>query len=154
VQKLAPKYEDIIIDVGGRDTGSFRAALTVTERLLVPVQPRTFDVWALEQVAALLAEARAINERLRAYTALNMADPQGRDNEEAGRMLAGHESLEYLPASIVRRKAFPSATAQGKGVIEYTPKDAKAVDELLRLVACVYQIDTEEQYNGYRKETA
>jgi chromosome partitioning protein len=115
VRKLAPKYEDIIIDVGGRDTGSFRAALTVTERLLVPVQPRTFDVWALEQVASLLSEARTLNERLRAFTVLNLADPRGQDNEEAARALAGEESLEYLSASIVRRKAFPSATAQGKG---------------------------------------
>jgi chromosome partitioning protein len=154
VRKLAPKYEDIIIDVGGRDTGSFRAALTVTERLLVPVQPRTFDVWACELVASLLSEARTLNERLRAFTVLNLADPRGQDNEEAARALAGEESLEYLPTAIVRRKAFPSATAQGKGVLEYTPRDTKAVDELLRLVSFVYQIDTGEIHNGYRKETA
>jgi chromosome partitioning protein len=154
VQKLAPKYEDIIIDVGGRDTGSFRAALTVSERLLVPVQPRTFDVWALDQVASLLSEARAINERLRAMSALNMADPRGQDNEEAAGVLAGQEALVYLPAAIVRRKAFPSATAQGKAVTEYTPRDTKAVGELLRLISFVYQIDTGEIHNGYRKETA
>jgi chromosome partitioning protein len=154
VRKLAPKYEDIIIDVGGRDTGSFRAALTVTQCLLIPVQPRTFDVWALDQVASLLAEARAINESLRALSALNMADPAGRDNEEAARVLAGQEALEYLPAVIVRRKAFPSATAQGKGVLEYTPKDAKAVSELLALITRVYQSDSGEIYNGYRQETA
>jgi chromosome partitioning protein len=48
VLKLAAKYADIIIDVGGRDTGSLRAALTVTETLLIPVQPRTLgfgDQW-------------------------------------------------------------------------------------------------------------
>jgi chromosome partitioning protein len=154
VRKLAPKYEDIIIDVGGRDTGSFRAALTVTECLLVPVQPRTFDVWALDQVATLLLEARAINEHLRVLSVLNMADPKGGDNEEAGRLLAEQEALSYLPAAIVRRKAFPNASSQGKGVTEYTPKDPKAVDELLALVSCVYQDDIGERYNGYRKETA
>src|SRR3546814_5792752 len=62
VRQLAAKYDDIIIDVGGRDTGSLRAALTVADTLLVPVQPRSFDVWALDQVAALVAEAREINE--------------------------------------------------------------------------------------------
>jgi chromosome partitioning protein len=154
VRKLAPKYEEIIIDVGGRDTGSFRAALTVTECLLVPVQPRTFDVWALDQVASLLLEARAINDGLRALSVLNMADPKGADNEEAARMLAEQPALEYLPAVIVRRKAFPNASAQGKGVTEYTPRDPKAIDELLALVACIYQDDIGEQYNGYRKETA
>jgi chromosome partitioning protein len=154
VRKLAPKYGDIIIDVGGRETGSLRAALTATECLLVPVQPRTFDVWALDQVATLLLEARAINENLRAFSVLNMADPAGRDNKEAAKALREQPALEYLPAAIVRRKAFPSATAQGKGVIEYTPKDAKAIDELLSLMAHVYQDDIGERYNGYRKETA
>ena len=57
VRQLATKYADIIIDVGGRDTGSLRAALTVANVLLVPVQPRSFDVWALDQVAALVVEA-------------------------------------------------------------------------------------------------
>src|SRR5690349_5601893 len=35
VLQLAPKYGDIVIDVGGRDTGSLRAALTVADTLLV-----------------------------------------------------------------------------------------------------------------------
>ena len=40
VRQLAPKYGEIIIDPGARDTGSFRAALTVSDLLLVPIQPR------------------------------------------------------------------------------------------------------------------
>jgi hypothetical protein len=56
VGSLVPKYDDIIIDVGGRDTGSLRAALTVADLVLVPVQPRSFDVWALDQVATLVME--------------------------------------------------------------------------------------------------
>jgi chromosome partitioning protein len=45
VRQVATKYGDIIIDVGGRDTGSLRAALTVADVVLVPVQPRSFNVW-------------------------------------------------------------------------------------------------------------
>ena len=52
VRQLAPKYGDVIIDVGGRDTGSLRAALTVSDLLLIPVQPRSFDIWAIDQMAA------------------------------------------------------------------------------------------------------
>src|SRR3954454_12540362 len=64
VRQMASKYDDIVIDVGGRDTGSLRAALTVADRLLVPVQPRTFDIWAIDKMAELVAEAKALNERL------------------------------------------------------------------------------------------
>jgi chromosome partitioning protein len=152
VLKLAPKYTDIIIDVGGRDTGSFRAALTISDTLLVPVQPRTFDIWSIDQVAALVEEARAINDRLSALAVLNAADSTGRDNEQAAEALREHIGIEYLDSPLVRRKAYPNAASSGKGILEYTPKDPKAIDELNRLIALVYQTDTEEKVNGYRQE--
>jgi hypothetical protein len=71
--------------LGGRDTGSLRAALTVSDVVLVPVQPRSFDIWALDAMAALIAEAREINPELRALAFLNAADAQGRDNGQNAR---------------------------------------------------------------------
>jgi chromosome partitioning protein len=44
VRQLRSKYQRIIIDVGGRDTASSRAALTVADIVVVPVLPATFDV--------------------------------------------------------------------------------------------------------------
>ncbi len=139
VLKLAPKYADVLIDVGGRDTGSFRAALTVSDTLLVPVQPRTFDVWAMDQVAALIAEASTINDRLQAWAVLNVADSMGRDNDQAAAALREHPELRYLDCPLIRRKVFPNAAAQGKGILEYLPRDPKAIDELNALMALVYQ---------------
>jgi chromosome partitioning protein len=133
VRQLAPKYQDTIIDVGGRDTGSLRAALTVADALLVPVQPRSFDVWALDQVAALVKEAREINPDLRAMAFLNAADAQGRDNAEAQESLGEVAGIDGLAAMLVRRKAFPNAAAQGRAVTEAQPRDAKAVEELTAL---------------------
>jgi chromosome partitioning protein len=52
--RLADKYETIIIDTGGRDTTSQRAALSISDILLVPFVPRSFDVWTLEKVGGLL----------------------------------------------------------------------------------------------------
>ena len=40
IRQLAPKYDDIIIDVGGRNTSSLRAALTVANTLLIPMPNR------------------------------------------------------------------------------------------------------------------
>lgn len=133
VRQLASKYQDIIIDVGGRDTGSLRAALTVADALLVPVQPRSFDVWALDQVAALVKEAREINPDLRAMAFLNAADAQGRDNAEAQEALGEVAGIDGLSVMLVRRKAFPNAAAQGRAVTEMQPRDGKAIEELTTL---------------------
>jgi chromosome partitioning protein len=138
VRQLSTKYDDIIIDVGGRDTGSLRAALTVADTLLVPVQPRSFDIWAIEPMAELVAEAREINGKLRAVVVLNAADAQGHDNEEAASVLSEAQGLELLKVTIGRRKAFPNAAAGGRAVIEHMPKDAKAVEELRQLTEALY----------------
>ena len=139
MRQLRDKYSEIVIDVGGRDTGSLRAALTVSDAILIPFQPRSVDLWAGAQIAALVAEAREVNDGLRACSFLNMADAQGRDNEEALEALKGMDGVEALPLVIVRRKAFPNAFSNGLTVTEQLPKDAKAVDELLSIVdAIVY----------------
>src|SRR5215475_13353603 len=102
VRQLAPKYADIVIDVGGRDTGSLRAALTVTNMLLIPVQPRSFDIWAIDQDADLVREAREINADMRAAIVLNAADAQGRDNEDAAEALRDIDGIELLEITIGR----------------------------------------------------
>jgi chromosome partitioning protein len=139
VRQLAPKYSDVIVDVGGRDTGSLRAALTVSDALLVPVQPRTFDVWALDQMAALVKEAREINPGLRAVAFLNAADAQGRDNAEAREAMAEIAGIETADIMLVRRKAYPNAAAQGRGIVEMQIKDGKAIEELTALAKMAFR---------------
>ena len=138
VRQLAPKYDDLIIDVGGRDTGSLRAALLVSQTLLIPVQPRSFDIWAVDQMAELVQEAREINADLHALAVLNAADAQGRDNADAAEAIKEVEGIILLPVMIGRRKAFPNAAAGGKAVTEQVPKDAKAIQELHALLQAVY----------------
>ena len=138
-RQLAPKYDDLLIDVGGRDTGSLRAALTIADTLLIPFQPRTFDVWAIDHMRALIEDAATINEKLKAYSVLNAADAIGKDNEDAAAVLRQCTNIHYLDCPLVRRKAFPNAAAQGKGVGEYTPRHPKAIDERTVLMAFVYQ---------------
>jgi chromosome partitioning protein len=138
VRQLAPKYDDIMIDVGGRDTGSLRAALTVANAVLIPVQPRSFDIWAVGQIAEIVREAREINDTLRALVVLNAADPQGHDNEEAAEVIREIDGLQLLDQQIGRRKAFPNAASAGRSVTEYSPRDPKACDELQAVISAVY----------------
>ena len=130
VRQLRSKYRRIQIDVGGRDTCSLRAALTVADVLVVPVMPATFDVWSLDPVHELIGEAREINTQLRTVVLLNAADPLGKDNDEAAVIIREKESVEYFPHPIIRRKAFRNAAAGGLSVLEYRPTDEKAVHEL------------------------
>lgn len=140
----------LLIDVGGRDTGSLRAALTVADVVLIPVKPRSFDLWGVDQTADLVREAREINDRLRAITVLNEADPQGKDNQAATDALREVQGLEIAPVQIIRRKAFPNAAAAGLSVLEYD--NPKATDEFQQLTRFlfVHTSDIGKVANGNR----
>ena len=138
-QRLMSKYDRIIIDTGGRDTTSQRAALTVASVLLVPFVPRSFDVWTLEKVGKLVGEIRTVNPQLRAYAFLNRTDPRGHDNDDAAEYLRESGELEFIETPLGARKAFSNAAALGLGVIEFKPVDQKAVEEATKLYQYIYQ---------------
>lgn len=137
VLKLAKNYDDIIIDCGGRDTASLRAALTVSNVFLVPFQPKSFDIWTTEKVSMLVQEAKSLNDKLKAYVFINCAGARGSDNEDAKKILSKAEGLSLLPMTIGLRKAFSNATAEGLGVVELKT-DKKAIDEIRELHDAVF----------------
>lgn len=140
VQQQGRKFDDIIIDAGGRDSTALRAALVISDVLLVPFQPRSVDVWALGDIASLVDEARSVRDGLRAYAVLNCADPgtASADNADAAAALAEFSQLTHLDAPVRRRKAFANAVGQGLSVEEYSPRDSKACEELAALVRMVF----------------
>ena len=140
IQQQAGKFDDVIIDAGGRDSTALRAALVLSDVLLVPFQPRSYDVWALNDIAELIDEARSVRDGLRAFAVLNCADPgeASTDNADAAAAVAGVPQFEYLATPIRRRKSFANAAGQGLSVLEIKPGDKKASEELNSLLAVLF----------------
>ena len=131
--KLIEKYDDIIIDVGGRDTTSQRAALSIADILLVPFVPRGFDVWTLGEISKVVEEMRIANPKLQAFSFLNRADSKGSDNSQASEALLENDILKFLDFPIGSRKAFGNAGVSGLAVTELKPADVKANKEITKL---------------------
>lgn len=144
VQQQAAAYDDVIVDVGGRDNATLRMALVLSDLLIVPVQPRSLDVWTIRNITALIdgaQDARADRGRapLRAVAVLNMADSDGgSDNADTIAAIAGFPQLVVLDALIKRRKAYANACGLGLAVTELSPRDPKACDEIATLVRTVF----------------
>lgn len=136
------KFEDVVIDVGGRDSSALRAALIVTDIVLIPFQPRSYDVWALNDIVQLVREAQAIRDGLKAFAVLNFADTAGGDNRAAADAVADFPTLTFLDAALHRRKAFANAAGAGLSVTELRPADVKANAELARLMRHLYLTDS------------
>ncbi|MBP6869292.1 AAA family ATPase [Candidatus Babeliales bacterium] len=138
ILKLKENYDDIIIDCGGRDTSSLRAALTVSDIFLVPFQPKSFDIWTATKVAQLVEEVSILNPNLKTYTFINCAISRGSDNDDAKKILEQIPGLMLLPQTIGMRKSFSNATSEGLGVSEIKT-DKKATEEIKALCIAIFE---------------
>ena len=127
---LKKKYDDIVIDTGGRDTRSQRAALIVADIYLVPFYPRSFDFWTVTKVQRLLDDIKTVNHRLKTYAFLNRADIRSADNRDTAAALEEADGLIFLNYPLLNRKCFSNAAGKGLSVFEFEPKDDKAIHEL------------------------
>ena len=147
VRKLSDQFDTVIIDVGGFDATTMRAAMMLCDLLLIPFQPRSFDSWALPKMHTLLEEVQSMRGEFPAYALLNSADPNSVDNKEAEEALQDYPTMKFLNCPLGRRKAFATSSGYGLGVDELKTRDPKAVKEVKDLVKAVFG-DEEEEANA------
>ena len=140
VRKLTKKFDDIIIDAGGRDSEELRSSMLVADKVCIPLQPSQFDVWTLLPMETMVKKAKILNPKLKAFILLNRAssNPSVSEAEEAKEIIG---DLEYIGLSqvIIRdRIAFRKAARNGMAVPEIQPADPKAVSEIQGIYKEIY----------------
>ncbi len=131
LQRMLSDYDDIIVDVGGRNTTSQASAISVCDVLIVPFKPRSLDIWTLGKVKALISQIKIVNPDLISISVINQGDARGSDNEDTIDLLRDCTEMVCCPHSIGHRKAFANAASEGLSVMEM--EDSKAKHEM-RLV--------------------
>ena len=139
ILKLSQHYDTTIVDVGGRDTTTQRAALSVANLFLIPLQPRSVDLWTLEKVSQLISEIKTINKHLKCGGFINRAFSSGTDNETSMEAIDEVENIDLIKLKIGDRKSFSNSFGVGLTIPEIRPLDPKAVAELQALyMHCFY----------------
>ena len=140
LKDLAGRYDDVIIDAGGRDSQELRAAMLVAECLFCPITPGQFDVWTLDRMDKLVEMAHGFNPDLVAKVLVNRASPIPTVHEaaEAQEIIGEFEHLTLSPVILRDRIAHRRAVRAGKCVAELSPVDPKATGELNQLFAEVF----------------
>ena len=76
---------------------------------------------------------------------MSRADVSGNQNDDTAKILKeDYPEMEYIDCPIKNRKVFRNTVAQGLGVVEFKPKDPKAIEELENLYKFVFK----EDYKG------
>ena len=143
LQDLAGRYQDIIIDAGGRDSVELRSAMVVAHKAYVPIQASQFDIWTLAQMNDLIVTAQGFNPNLCAWVVINRGstNPFVTETAEAVEILGDFKHLG-LATSVVRdRIAYRKAVRDGLSVVEMKPSDAKASREMTEFYIEVFNDD-------------
>lgn len=123
-------FENILVDIAAGDRESFRAALKVADRLLIPLLPGQADVWALHNVMELVTAARTAKPSLEVIAVINRADTNSQvretqETEEALRQIG----LPISKVQIGNRVTFRRSLTEGLGVMEWEPR-SRATKEM------------------------
>jgi len=140
VQDLTHRYQDIIIDAGGRDSVELRSALVVADKAFIPIQPSQFDIWTLNQMDELVETAKAFNPDIQANVIISRSstNPSVHESDDTGKLLDDFDNLSLAGVIIRDRIAYRKAAKDGKSVVELKPKDSKAVNEMETLYKEVF----------------
>jgi chromosome partitioning protein len=140
VHDLARRYEDIVIDAGGRDSIELRAALVVSNKAYIPIQPSQFDIWTLDRMDELVSSAHGFNPDLKAWVFISRVstNPSVHESQDAQEILADFSNLTLSGVAIRDRIAYRKAARDGLCVDELKPKDIKASEEMEALYVEVF----------------
>lgn len=141
VKRLAKKFDDIIIDAGGRDSKELRSSMLIADKVYIPLQASQYDIWTITSMAELVKTAKMINQKLEARIVVNRAssNPSVTETDEAKEILADFEYLTLSKAIIRDRIAFRKAAREGICVTEIEDRpDLKAIAEIEQLYKEIY----------------
>tara|TARA_B100000586_G_C20068173_1_gene409463 strand:- start:490 stop:1116 length:627 start_codon:yes stop_codon:yes gene_type:complete len=139
IRSLSDRYDNIIVDVAGKDSTEMRASMLVSDIIIFPLNASQFDVWTVNRLNKLVEDARGFNKELKAFYMLNRL-PTNTDKEEkeALELLQGIKNIKNLNAKLFDRKAYRTAAGNGLSVVELKPTDKKAMNELMAVYKCIY----------------
>lgn len=138
LRDLARRYDEVIVDAGGRDSEELRTALVAAQQVYVPLKASQPDIETSVHMNELVKLARAMNPGLVAVAIISMAptNPSVHEAEEALDVLTELPELTRSGIVICERKVYRDAIAEGKGVVEMD--NQKAIAEIEALAKEIY----------------
>ena len=130
--------DETLIDVGTADMESLRLALSLCDRVIVPVQPSQADIWSVQRFVHLVSSVeRAQPPEVLGF--INRGDTHHavRETNEAAAALVSLPGIRFIKPRLSQRTVFRRSFSEGLAVFELESK-GKAAREFLGLAAVLY----------------
>lgn len=133
-----PKNTQVLVDVGASNMQAMKQALSVADRIVIPVPPSQPDVWATQRFLNIVQELDADNKPdLRVF--VNRADTHCavRESDETEEVLKQLPGVSLIPQRLYQRTVYRRSLSEGMSIFEISRR-SKAVDEFNMLARILY----------------
>ncbi len=132
------KHEEVLIDVGTASMDNLKRAISIADRLLVPVPPSQADIWSTQRFLRFV-DAVTGNRKPEVMGFINRADTHRavRESDEAAAALVSLPGIRYLRPRLAQRTVYRRSFSEGLAVFEQEPR-GKGAAEWNALAAVLY----------------
>lgn len=136
--KYHPERTQVLVDVGASNMDAMKQALSVADRIIIPVPPSQPDVWATQRFLGIVNELDDSNKpEMRVF--VNRADTHRaiKESDETEEVLEQLPGVKLIPQRLYQRTVYRRSLSEGMSIFEIS-KRSKAVDEFNRLAGILY----------------
>jgi len=149
---FAEDAEEILIDVGTADLESFKQAIMIADRILIPVTPSQADIWATQRFIRFLSKSTHGNPP-ESITFLNRVDTRKENQapEQATAALNALPVVRLLPQRLSDSTVFQESFSEGLAVFELVPHST-ASREFMTLAKVLFPGRQHSELDPLRKQ--
>lgn len=131
--------DEILIDIGTADIESMKQAISMADRIVVPVPPSQADIWSTQRFIRFVASVRGADNMPPMLGFINRADTHRavRESDEAAAALVSLPKITHMRPRLCQRTVFRRSFSEGLAVFELDPR-SKGTREWNALVALLY----------------
>lgn len=130
---------EVLVDVGVANLPRMKEAISVSQRIIIPVPPSQPDVWATQRFLSIVDEAVEDKSKIEVLAFVNRADTHHavRESDETEEALGSLPGIKMYPHRLYQRTIYRRSLSEGLAVFELWP-NCKASREFDAFASSLY----------------
>lgn len=128
--------QPVIVDMSASNMAAMEKAISLADRVLIPVQPSQADIWSTQRFLKIVERCINKEKKPEVLGFINRADTHVgvRETDEAEQALQMLQGVKAMDLRLYQRTAYRRSFSEGLGVFELDPM-GKASKEMKKLAA-------------------